>query len=349
MISTYLSKKLSIISFFLIILVVLLHAQMLSLSSGVNKIIQTIITQEITRIAVPLFFSISGFLFFRNYKTPFNVFYIKKLNSRIRSILIPYLLTSIIGITILYIIQLIPYTEPFFIKQKIEDYTFHEIIKSVFWSPVVSYQLWFLKVLFILILTSPLIYWIIKKIKIFFVFLFIYWIITDNTYIIFIDAFFFFYLGCYIAIETPEILDKKCNHKIRIFILFTLWFTFCIILALYHSSLDPILYRMFNNINILIGLYSIWFLYDIIYPKLSHRILNSSILSYSFFIYLGHEPLLTILKKLFLFFGHGTPINILITYIITPIISISICILIGYFLKTHIPSMYSILTGGRNK
>ena len=95
MISTYLSKKLSIISFFLIILVVLLHAQMLSLSSGVNKIIQTIITQEITRIAVPLFFSISGFLFFRNYKTPFNVFYIKKLNSRIRSILIPYLLTSI--------------------------------------------------------------------------------------------------------------------------------------------------------------------------------------------------------------------------------------------------------------
>lgn len=347
--SIYLSQKLKIISFILMILVVLLHSQMLSISYGANKMIQTIITQEVTRIAVPLFFSISGFLFFINYKDPLRIFYKKKIISRCRSILIPYLLTSLIGITSLYIMQLIPFTEYFFTRGRVEDYTFFEIMKSIFWNPVGCYQLWFLKDLFILVLISPLIYWIIKRIKIFFPILIMYWMLTDKSYIIWLDSFFFFFMGCYIAIETPGILEKRFNHKNMIFTIFTLWLILCVLLALYRPDLNPTLYRMFHNSTMIIGMLSIWFMYDQIYPKLSLSMINSSIFSFSFFIYLGHEPLLTVLKKTFLFVGHGTTINILITYIAAPIITILTCVLAGHFLKTHIPSFYSILIGGRSK
>lgn len=69
----YLSDKLRIISLISIIMVVFLHSYNvtvkfspgnMSFNDGYNVFIQNFFSQGITRIAVPIFFCISGYLFF---------------------------------------------------------------------------------------------------------------------------------------------------------------------------------------------------------------------------------------------------------------------------------------------
>lgn len=55
--TAYLSEKIRILSFFSMVLVVFLHGQLISISSGYVLWVQQFVTGELTRIAVPLFFS----------------------------------------------------------------------------------------------------------------------------------------------------------------------------------------------------------------------------------------------------------------------------------------------------
>ena len=63
--NVHLSQKLRIISFISIILVVLIHSQFLAKETFVlNRAFQFFFSYGITTVAVPFFFSISGYLFF---------------------------------------------------------------------------------------------------------------------------------------------------------------------------------------------------------------------------------------------------------------------------------------------
>lgn len=101
--NTYLSEKLKVISFIAMILVVLLHSYNLIvrlktgtvvLDRGYNFFIQEFISQGITRIAVPLFFAISGYLFFLNLSGTWSEFK-EKYRKRIKTLLLPYLFWSL--------------------------------------------------------------------------------------------------------------------------------------------------------------------------------------------------------------------------------------------------------------
>ena len=60
----YLSNKIKNISFLLTILVVILHAYNIDNTISIVSFIQTFISHGIATIAVPIFFMISGYLFF---------------------------------------------------------------------------------------------------------------------------------------------------------------------------------------------------------------------------------------------------------------------------------------------
>ena len=66
----YISNKIKNVSLFMTFFVVLLHSNNLEAAKDVvsaNSIIQNFIGQGIVRIAVPVFFLISGYLFFYNF------------------------------------------------------------------------------------------------------------------------------------------------------------------------------------------------------------------------------------------------------------------------------------------
>ena len=90
----YTSQKIKITSFLLMIMVVFLHSYNLDIKQGsqlvffekdYNWLIQNFISYGITRIAVPLFFLISGFLFV--YSSSFSLEdYKVKVPTRVRSV-----------------------------------------------------------------------------------------------------------------------------------------------------------------------------------------------------------------------------------------------------------------------
>lgn len=96
--TTYLSDKLRAMSFMLMVMVVFIHAYDLKIKfitekefihPGFNFLVQNLINQGFVRIAVPLFFTISGYLFFRNIKNGVLSEFLKKFQKRLKTLLRP--------------------------------------------------------------------------------------------------------------------------------------------------------------------------------------------------------------------------------------------------------------------
>lgn len=125
-------------------------------------------------ITAPLFFFISGFLFFR--KPGFDkAMWRKNLESRVRSLLIPYLLWNFIGFLVL-LVELHPRFASVF--PQLKDYRL-DIVKflGLFWGrPLheastvarlypIDFPLWFLRELMLMCLAAPLVHWCIARMK----------------------------------------------------------------------------------------------------------------------------------------------------------------------------------------
>lgn len=332
-ISAYLSKKINILTFLLTVQIVILHTNMAMLCTGGISFLQQLITAELTRIAVPLFFIISGFLFFINYNGTFED-YKRKIISRTRSLLIPYLLFLLCGSIIVFVIE-----ETHTIS------TFIGIIKNgIMYSPPIFYPLWFLRDLYIMVLFSPLVYVVVRKVPVLLIFLIVIWALGKNPFIFpCTEAMLFFSIGAYLT--TKEKFLEQRKHKGTWF-LFSFWLFSCFLNTYICKYVISLPYTT-HCIILILGIYTIWILYDKLYPKFSERIKNAHIYKYSFLIYLIHEPILTIIKKTGLYILGTSSYSIGIIYVIAPLLTIWITYFIGCKLNTYFPSFLSLITGGR--
>ena len=338
--TAYLSEKIRILSFFSMVLVVFLHGQLISISSGYVLWVQQFVTGELTRIAVPLFFAISGYLFFQNFSKPLIPFFQKKIQKRIYTLLIPYLFWSIFGIVSVYVMQQILPDSSFPLKDLIANYDIQEILYAIFIQPVGTYQLWFLRDLFILVIFSPVIYWGIKHIRIIFLLgLFFLWI-NGIQYFVNIESIFFFTVGAYIALRYKDCLEANHLCPFVYYLLVCAWVVFCGVLAYYKLGYS------YHCLGILLGIIVVWYSYDGVYSYLNRIKKLQEISTYSFFIYVAHEPLLTGIKNILLSISNSSSM-ILIIYFFAPLITIFICLIIGKFFRMRIPKVYHIISGGR--
>lgn len=357
MITKYLSDKLKAISFILIGMVVFLHSYNLEINfslgtgfigQGLNSFIQNVISQGITRIAVPLFFVISGFLFFLSIKNGSMPEFISKYRKRIKSLLLPYLFWSIFGILFFLILQLIPISKPFFTNQLIVNYSTTQLLSRIFINPF-PYQLWFIKDLIVLILLSPILYWLIKYLKFYVILIFLVtWISSFNYFIFTNEALLFFALGAFFSIKNINIQNFKFNNKYLIFT--ALWLGLIIFKTtlVYQNFENEWLIKILHKSSILIGIVSFWLLYDKVFEKIDISKTKFYLLfQYTFFLFVFHEPLLSIFKKAFYYVLGLTELSSFIIYLSAPIITISVSILIGFYAKKTIPKLYYFATGGR--
>ena len=96
--NTYLSNKLKILSLIAMVLVVFIHSYIETttnntLMSEAIAFLQYFISQGVARVAVPIFFTISGYLYFLSYQNTTND-YIIKTKKRLKTLVLPYLLMS---------------------------------------------------------------------------------------------------------------------------------------------------------------------------------------------------------------------------------------------------------------
>ncbi len=356
-INEYISNKIKVSSLILIVMVIYLHSYNIkddngfffttnSLISSLNIYIQNMISQGITRVAVPLFFIISGFLFFKESKFDF-ILYKKKTSSRFYTLLVPYIFWSSFVILIYFILQSIPGTSQYFNNTHISELTIYELLEKILFNPV-NYPLWFLRDLIYLVVISPFLYFFLKKIPhITIGVMLIIWFFglsLDGIEVGFYKAspFLFFSIGGYIAIYRKDLLSIKVTNKI--FIISLLLYLLLLLYKTYSLTFEPepSYYYLLHNFLIILGIFIFWTLLD----RIKFNILLP-FSQYTFLFYVFHEPMNTIIKKgTYSILGKTELVSVFL-YLFTPITIMLVLIFTFHILNKLIPNVFSKVLGNR--
>lgn len=334
-ISNYLSEKIRILSFLLTVLIVILHTNMANLCTGGVRFLQEVMTAEVTRIAVPLFYLISGFLFFINYQNTWDD-YMRKLRARTRSLLIPYILFLLCGSLAMFVLGHVYTIDALW-----------EIIKhGIRLSPPIFYPLWFLRDLYVMVLIAPIVYWVIKKVPILLIVPIIVWLLGKNPFLFpMTEAMLFFSVGAFLSTKVTWL--EQTEHS-GAWGCISLWLLLCFLNRCVSEYVIRLPYAT-HCVILLLGIYAIWILYDKLHPKFSERVKSARIYKYSFFIYLLHEPILTIFKKIGMLALGSSSWSIGVIYVIAPILTVFVVYGIGLALNTYCPQVLAFITGGRTR
>jgi len=356
--TNYLSNKIRFVSFTSIILILYLHSYNIKMNFAnesikvykgtFSYIIQDFVSDGICRIAVPIFFTLSGFLFFINIEQFTIRIYNQKIRKRINSLLVPFLIWSGIGILLFALLQLAPESNPYFSRHIIEKFTFVDYLNRWLIYPL-TYQLWFLQELMVLSLISPIIYLLVKYVRhsgiIFIIAIWFFDFTIPQLSVFWSDGILFFVLGSYLAILKINVTVKfSAKHLI----LLGIFWLMLISLKVYFKFENVLLVAYFlRKLSILTGLLFYWFALDRIIDRVKSNKTITYLSAFTFFIYASHEPPLIIVKKLlFSIMGH-TEFSHLLIYIASPVLVLTAVISLGIILKKYVNPVYSVLTGSR--
>lgn len=335
--------------------------------SGIDwyNIIRILFSHVFPSVAVPTFFFISGYLFF--YKTNMSISsYMKKINSRIRTLLVPYILWISIYILSFMMLRYILYLRGCGLN--IVDYFKDNGWLDLYWScnvwegsnniwrnwygmesPAFSapalVPFWFVRDLMMMVVISPIIYFLIKKNKnitltiLSFCYLTNLWIpITGIN----INGLFFFTMGSYLAIKRKNILDVFRRVKLLCYVLYLVLLPIMIYYDASKTVLGATIYPFFVLIGVIV-------VFNIADQLLYHRLVKPLFANTAFFIYAFHgiwvvelyHRISTILTD------QSCVLYGIILYLSVPIFSIITCLIVYYIMRRYASKILAILTGER--
>ena len=339
LLSIAVSRRFKIVSALSMIGILFIHSKFInsrwgedfgtSFYSYVSVSLQYLISEQITRICVPLFFIISGYFFYHKYEGGRKSYYLQ-LQKRFRSTLIPYFLWSL----------------SWFILYNITSLTlldFLDLFNRLI-NPI-PYQFWFLQILILCFIVSPVFFFLLKKLpKITILILLIFYLIDISSFKSELYGFGFFYLGGYLRYFKVELNKKLITTLISIYLLTIISGLILFIL----QDNEYLLYRIIlHKISILSGLLLV--IYYIFKRINNDRFFENSILSmdsgFFFFLFAAHEPLLSFLKKIWIQL-FSSSYNLLAFFFLPILLLISIK-WFYIFLKKIIPQILCFYTGNR--
>lgn len=357
-----LEKTISVLRFPLLVGVVLIHCDLTSkcqLSSGEFGLqVMYFFSQVLCRVCVPIYFLMSGFLFF--YKLNGNIdrkIYIKKLDRRIKTLLYPYFLWNLIGFIVLLIKVSLPRFFPGIVGLEVDittfidsfwDFRYPEDVASINpYEPAgypIDFPLWFLRDLIILSIVAPIIYFLIRIFNVFFPLLMVILYIGNIWYygIVGFDitGFTFFTIGAYFSINKTNPITYLSKLKLLPLIY--------VLIALADVYTCNESYNIFiHRFGIVIGVVSciIVFVWLVKNNKISN---NKSLSGLGFFIYAFHGLLISIVKGLLVsLIQPKYNVIVLFDYLILLVVIILVSTLCYKLCKMIYPKLLSILIGGK--
>ena len=341
----YLSDKIKVVSFIAIIIVFYIHA---NLADGVG---QTMLLPSLGRkciagvfgpCAVPMFYAISGFLFFRGIDCVSDVF--GKMKKRVWTLLIPFVIAAIVYPLQPVLKQLLLHTtsERDYLALAQDGgllYTLRCLFVDSGTGMPWAYHLWFMRDLVIIVALSPLLYYLRHTMHRWLI------VLVVALYMLFPQVGFLYASIWFVA--GSFFLGELSRLPRQLVVAFVLLF---LTLAVWHQVDDYAAWQYVKVLEISCGLASLWCVYDWVVPqdfRLSdHRGLALAC-QFTFFIYLYHEPMLhTIVKALPPLLGNSQW-GYLAAVVLTPLIVAPMGIAVGYVFRRLLPSVYYILTGKR--
>lgn len=338
-ISPYLSRKIKVLSFLAIYMVLVIHSAMPQASNFVRfDFFQRFMGDYMNRSYLALFMSISGYLFYQNISNSLKEIWITKYKSRFKSLFIPYFIWNILFLAQMAVLQYNPITAPWItdgIKPFISSGSVLQSIWMIFTHPA-NLPLWFIRNLMIIVIFAPVIYSVIKA----------------NYHIIllillamlgwkfqFAFCLLFFVIGGLIAIKKINIEFKIKSYWVGILILLSIF------IGVFLTLKGPI--TSLNFYLAVIPLLALWFGYDYLNEKgFYFRFLNK-ILPYTFFIYVFHMPAINIFKKILVLIGSKCELSYWGAYIASPVLMILLAYFVASILKKLMPIAYSVMVGSR--
>lgn len=365
-----LSRTISYLRFPLMVGVVFIHFNTDAINpDAVNPnwlhYITSLFSYVLSAVCVPLFFFFSGFLFF--YHSNFNAdTYKKKLKSRIRTLLIPYILWNIIAL-INAAIRLLPCLAKLFpnaYKRRI-DYSLSAILNT-FWNNQdgmiilpkediinttggsifpADVPMWYIRDLMIVIICAPILYWIIKKMSFYFIIaLGLVWYIAAPLGLGYlyqlIFALLFFSWGAFYSIKQ---IDFTTLFQ-KLYFVPILYATIVLLDLLTEGK--PYNWYI-HSAGIILGMISAISITVTLLERGKIKI-NSFLVNASFFLFALHVLFMKELGKAIYTLIHiDSPYYLMFLYFFVPIATIFICLGLYKVLRKHFPRCIAVLTGGR--
>lgn len=356
--SKYLSRKLKFISVLAMASVVFIHAYNCKdlfltpttrISEGLNftAMFEYFFSNELFRFAVPLFFMISGFLFFFNYRNT-REGYIYKLKRRAHSLLVPYLIWCLLSGILMTVLNNIEFFKGLaIVKEKAFDLPHFYMY---FLSPA-AFPLWYVQQLMIFVLISPILYFLIEKSKgVILIPIGVLWL-CDLSFIINSQGLFYFCAGAALAIfGKSRNITKRDDPMVTLFMTIT-WIALSlantfIAAGAGNNTFMTVIMLVLYKVNEVVGLIAMWMIFDHIAKRITDKKGFLLASAHIFFIYALHEPFMHIAFQIGLV-QNASPLSHLILYIFLPICVMAACIMVGMIVRKLMKPVYRIMIGGR--
>lgn len=115
-------------------------------------------------------------------------------------------------------------------------------------------------------------------------------------------------------------------------------------------SPDVMLWKYIKIPVTVVGIVSGWLLYDVVvgenFVLARHRLLGLAC-SFTFFIYLFHEPTLNIVRKLIVAAIGKNSVGYFVSYFVSPWIFVACAVVLGMVLRKYCGKGYGVCVGGR--
>lgn len=307
------------------------------------------------RFRIPMLFIISGYLFALHDTKPYG----ERIRKRLKSLGIPYLIWSAVGLLITFAWQQFPFT-----AQAVRDCMLDQLGDNRPYTEIgvgglllrwilapIAFQLWFIRSLLLYNIAYP---WIRRAVtsvpKVWFPIAVFLWLATFAMPFIEGEGLLFFSLGIFMQ-KTDFDLEKPArgfNPAIWVFLFVgsSLLKTFIAFKAGPVAATFVALVLL-HKLCVFSGLVTMWYGCDGVVRWFMNRKWFVWSSAFAFIIYALHAPLVYYCTKIvFHFTGYWT-YHRLLTFIFLPLLITGFSILLGACMRKAMPAFYSLATGGR--
>ena len=325
-----------------------------------TSFIEYFLANGIFRFRIPMLFIISGYLFAMHDYRPYR----ERMRKRLRTLLVPYLIWSAVGLAFTYALELVPYTRAIVEGSGIvriddhrailHDYHWYELTARLFLFPV-PYQLWFIRVLLIYNLAYPGIAWCMQhKVarRIFFSVALLMWLGTMSFVLFDGEGLVFFSLGVWMqktgfSIDHPR---RWLNPRIWGTVFFSVAAAKTLLAFGAHhfppQAVWPVL-TLLHKLTVFSGLIFAWYGCNGLVSWFMEKRWFVWLSAFAFIIYAVHAPLVAYTTDAVFAVVKGWPMYRLICFVFIPLIVITFAVSLGALLRRIMPGTYGLLTGGR--
>lgn len=295
--------------------------------------------QVLLKISVPVFFIISGFLFFRNTENFEGKLYVGKLKTRVRTLMVPYVLWTLICLLYSCLKQLPTILHTGDLGCISDMFTW-----QIFWMykdclPL-HFSLWYVRDLIVMCLVSPVIWLLIKHLRhVAMLLIFGTFILHDIDYhISFPISIFYFSLGAYLSICRIDIHKIVMKLGWGILLIATI--------AIGCSVLGNITLTRFSHIVFALCCLGMSCFFTGRYQCKIPQLLTDSV----FFVYASHCIMIVMMfNRIFMPIIPNTslPAWLFLRLFIVGILTVITCTLLFVTLRRLFPKTMSVITGSR--